>query len=468
MTPHSPLQRWNLDPFDRLVGAVILGLLLAILGVVLFGNHVGVQIESYTPQTTARSDTRISIRFYIDMTADSVEQHWSIKPPVEGSFRWNGAREFIFQPQTALTAGQTYNITLAKGAAAANESAKLKEDFTFNFKVILPNVIYLSPATAQKRDLYLHNLNTGQIQQLTNTEFGIADYAVSPDSQQIAYTLYKEDGNSDIWVYGLASGSSTQLTDCVNSACSAPEWKPDGTQIAYEREEYDPAFGQLGARRVWTVSMATAQSTLLFEDTQTTGHSAVYAPNGNRVAIFSTNPPGILIYDFINESRVFIESLQGVVGTFSTDSSKLVYPILVRGAIGSQFYTQLEMVDLVKQQRIAVSGNSAEDAIEDVTGVWRPQHPNQMAVTRRYFDDRYTDGPQVYLLDIETKVATPLVIDADYTHGSLSWSPDGNLLVMQRFNRVAQGARPEVWLYNLQTQELQLIANDAFLPGFVP
>jgi hypothetical protein len=47
------------------------------------------------------------------------------------------------------------------------------------------------------------------------------------------------------------------------------------------------------------------------------------------------------------------------------------------------------------------------------------------------------------------------------------WSADGNLLLMQRFNRAIQGARTEIWLYDLRSQELQMIANDAFLPGFV-
>jgi hypothetical protein len=71
------------------------------------------------------------------------------------------------------------------------------------------------------------------------------------------------------------------------------------------------------------------------------------------------------------------------------------------------------------------------------------------------------------LLDVETNEATPLIVDADYDHQSLVWSADGNLLLMLRFNRVKQGARTEIWLYDLRSEELTMLADDAFLPGFV-
>lgn len=456
------------DPFERTIWGVIGVLIVGIVGVSLAGNNVGVRIESYTPNGLARGDSRIVIRFYDDMQPQTVEQRLMIRPAMKGNFRWNSPRELIFEPQGTWISGGVYTVTIATGAATVNNNATLKEPFTFQFVAEQPKIIYLAPASSQQRNLTLYDLNNGQITTLTDTEWGIADYAVGPDGSQIAYTLYNENGTSDVWVYGLASGSSTQYTACVNSSCGAPDWDPDGTQIAYEREEYDMLLGQLGARRVWRVSLSNAQSSLLFEDTQVTGHSPTFSPDGNKIAIFSTNPPGVMIYDFIADNRVFIESLQGVVGNFSPDSTKLVYPVLVRGAIGTQFYTQLESVDLIQQQRTNITGESSETPIEDSNGVWRPGHPNQLAISRRYFDDRITDGAQVYLLDTETNEATPLVVDPDYTHGALAWSPDGNLLVMQRFNRVEQGARPEIWLYNMDTQALALIATDAFLPGFLP
>ncbi|HLA44290.1 MAG TPA: hypothetical protein VJZ27_12685, partial [Aggregatilineales bacterium] len=322
------------------------------------------------------------------------------------------------------------------------------------------------PADARDRNLYLNDLNNGNIFNLTESTNGLVDYAVSPAGDAIAFTEYKDDGTSDIWLYHPASGSINQITDCVNASCGMPVWKPDGTQISYEREEYDPVFQQIGARRIWTVDLTSMQSTVLFEDTQITGHSATYSPSGNKIAMFATNPPGILIYDFVGQNQLFIDSMQGIVGEFSEDGTKIIYPILTRGAAGQQFYTQLEMVDFTKNQRVRVT--ASDQPIDDSTGVWRPGHVNQLAVSRRYLDTRYTDGYQVYLLDIDSGEATPLVVDGDYNQGALNWSPDGNLLVMQRFDRTEPGSRPQIWVYNMQTQELQLIAENAYLPGFLP
>lgn len=455
-----------MERFDRLVFACIAGLIVAIAGVSLLGNNIGVQVQSHSPQTTGRSDSTLRIRFFQDMDKASVASHVEISPPTEGRLDWSGEREMIFRPDSALVAGQGYQVVVAAGAESADGTAELKDDYTFSFRVGYPRVLYLSPATSQQRNLHLYDLNTGEMKQLTNAPYGIADYAVSADGTTIAFTEYKEDGTSDIWLYNLRTGETAQITNCVNAYCGAPAWKPDGTQIAYERDEFDP-IGGLTARRVWLVDTLTAQSALLFQDTQITGHSPRFSPTGNRLAMFSTNPPGILVWDFVAQNRSFIENMQGVVGDFSPDGSRLIYPILVRGAIGATFYTQLEMVDFNESQRTAVSGPT-ESPIDDMMGFWRPGHPSQLVVERRYLDDRYTDGPQLYLLDTDSDEVTPLVIDGDYNHGAVRWSADGNLLVLQRFNRRVQGSRPEIWVYNLGSDTLQQIATDAYLPNFVP
>jgi Tol biopolymer transport system component len=457
----------NIDPFDRLIGAIMVALILAIAVVVALGNNVGVRVESYAPQQTARNDSTIRIRFFDLMQTDTVESRFSVTPPLKGELKWVGQRELVFTPAQALASGETYTVRLERGAQSRGGTATLKEALVFSFRVRLPRVLYLAPATSQRRNLYLQDLNTGEIRQLTDLEWGLADYAVSPDGQYLAYTAYTEAGTSDIWLYSLATGAVAQLTNCVNASCGAPTWRPDGTQIAYEREEYDVALGQVGARRVWLVDVLSAQSALLFADTQITGHSPRFSPTGNRLAMFSTNPPGILIYDFVAENRVFIENLQGVVGDFSPDGHQLVYPILVRGVVGETFYSQLELVDLLENRRQQVTG-TPEIPIEDTSAVWRPTNGRQLVVARRYLDNRYTEGAQAYLLDLETAEVSPLVVDAAYSHGDFHWSPDGGLLVMQRFNRVTPGARPEIWLYNMTTQDLTQLAQDAYFPSCIP
>ena len=447
---------------DRAILIAIAALMVAIGGVILLGDNVGVQVGNYGPRDTAKSDNAIRVRFLEPMAQDSVEERFSIQPEHSGAFRWNGPREIIFQPETPLIFGETYTIQIASGAESESGSAELKDDLRFSFTVDWPRVVYLSP----KRHLMIYDLNTGQSDTLIESEFGLESYAVDPTGNLIAQSIFHEDGTSDIWVYNLGNDSNTQVTNCQNSACLAPEWNADGSQIAYEREEFDELFGQTAARRIWVVDLTTGRSRLLFDDRQITGHSAEFSPTGGHFAMFATNPSGILIHNFDDGEQIVIESLQGQVGGFSSDGGKLIYPLLVMGDVEQTFFTQLEMLDLDSGQRISVTG-TPENAIQDSGGFWRPGHPNELAVLRRDLSENGTVGEQIYLMNIETNEVTPLLIDPDYDHFSLVWSADGNLLLMQRFNRVKQGARTEIWLYNLRSEELQMLANDAFFPGFV-
>ncbi len=459
-----------MDRLDYTALGTIGVLTAAIVTVILLGNNVGVRVESYSPQEVAAGSTAISIRFYDEMNRESVEENFTIAPDVSGLFRWSNPREVVFQPDTPLTGGTTYTVWLEKGTESQNGSAELKDDFKFSFRVNLPKVLYLAPSTSPQRNLMAFDLNTLEVQQLTDTEFGVVDYAVGPDGKYIAYSIYNQDGSSDIWLYDTKTGSSRQITNCANAFCAAPTWHPDGTRIAYEREDYNSALGVIGARRIWVVDINSAQSTTLFQDSQIVGHSPTYAPTGNRIALFSTNPPGIMVYDFVSGESAIIESMQGIVGSFSADGKKLVYPILVRGAMGDTFYTQLEGLEisgaLSEGRRTRITGEP-EAPIEDIQGFWHPDGVH-IALARRYLDDRYTFGAQIYLLNTDTGEVKSLVVDDAYTHGGLEWSPDGSLLVYQRFNHEVSGSKPEVWYYNMTTGESVKVTDDAFLPGVLP
>jgi TolB protein len=82
-------------------------------------------------------------------------------------------------------------------------------------------------------DLYLLDLQTGGIQQLTNTPDFDASPTWSPDLAWIAYETYRQD-NLDIALFSLTDPTQTRvlLTDDPG-ADHSPSWAPGGRQIVF-------------------------------------------------------------------------------------------------------------------------------------------------------------------------------------------------------------------------------------------
>ena len=211
-----------------------------------------------------------------------------------------------------------------------------------------PEIVYLAPADVYARNLFLVELGGGDARQLTDAADGIEDFAVSPDGQQIAYSLNNADGTTDIWLLDLASDTARALTHCVRAVCTDPAWKPDGTQILYQRREFGTPERDSW---VWVVDVNTVQTHLLFDDPQVRGADPTWSADGRRVAVYDPGVQVVRVHDLDSGTDTIIDSTAGVSGAFSPDGSKLVFPVLVRGAIGQEFYTHLEMVDFVRARR---------------------------------------------------------------------------------------------------------------------
>lgn len=463
------LARLDLDRFDRLVMITLAGLVLAIGAVALAGDHVGVYVAegSYEPTGTAGGSLPIRVRFSDDMDAGSVAERFHIEPDVPGDLSWAGKGLMIFTPRQPWQAGQTYTVTLDAGAQSARRGAVLKDALTWTFTARLPRAVYIGPSDAFERNLTMTDLQTGDVYQLTTAEHGIEDFAVSPNGSEIAYSQNNEDGTGDIWILNVLNNSVRQITNCVDAICHDPAWKPDGAVLAYQREELNSGLGTgVSPARVWLVDLGTLQTQLLFSDSQILGYDPTWDASGQRIAVFDATLPGIRVHDYVAGSDTVIESMQGVVGDFSPEGNRLVYPVLVAGALGQQFYTHLELADFDAGTTAPLSGDAATP-VEDGAAIWSPDG-TQLLVARRYLDGRYTPGKQLYLLDPATGEATPLVIDDQYNHAAMHWDASGSRIVFQRFALQDPDARPEIWSLDLNTNAIEKVADNAYLPDWVP
>src|SRR5215216_1482755 len=108
-------QSSRLNRLDRAVIVFSTVILVLIAATILFGDHVGVEIVQGAPVSEAHSTSPITIHFKEPMDATSVAAQFQTKPPLKGSFTWNGS-VMTFRASEAMKPGDEYTVSLEPGA----------------------------------------------------------------------------------------------------------------------------------------------------------------------------------------------------------------------------------------------------------------------------------------------------------------------------------------------------------------
>src|SRR5215207_9603578 len=374
--------------FDRVVALVLLVLVAGIALTVALGDNVGVTLIKVAPLGTARSTSPVSIQFSEAMNRDSVGERLRLEPAQTGEIAWNGST-LLFHPDTPLKPGQGYTVVLEKGATSEEGRAILSE-YRFSFTVRSPRVAYLLPADATPQNIWIADpTNPDSAQQVTFSPGGIYDFGVSPDGSQIAFAEHNSSTNTaDIKLLDLETGSITQLTNCPDSDCTTPVWRPDGRTIAYNRVDYNSDLASVGSSptRVWLIDLTQTPPTTrpLFADLQILGYEPQWSADGTRIAVFNRDE-GVLIYDFETNNISVVPSRSGSTGAFSPDGTKVVYPEFAF-AEGQEPRSNLRLADLETEEIRALTEEG--EPLKDDRVTWSP-NGDVLAIARRYLDERF-------------------------------------------------------------------------------
>ncbi|NDJ85032.1 MAG: hypothetical protein GYB66_04015 [Chloroflexi bacterium] len=455
---------------------VWIALFLGLLGgaaLLLWLDQGNVSIDSYGPTGLSSSNAVIEISFGATMDRESVEDRFSIAPGVTGGVEWQTDRTLRYVPSEPLIPDQRYEVRIEPGARSLDGERTLESALVFEFRVKWPSIVFLGPSTAAVTDLMRLDPQTGAVDTLTNSEGGVVDFAISPDGEWIAYSERRSGTRSEIRALNLTSRQDIQMTNCIDAqaTCRAPSWRADSRQITYTRRELDQDSTWANTERIWSVDLQSRQSQLLFDDPGIEAHYARWSPVGERIALALADPPGVLVYDFPSESSIFMPSEQGLVGQWSRDGQALTYPVLQIGGAIARSYTHIELARFGdfsdEQANITSLSGERETPVEDIQASFRP-NSTQLALTRRYLDSRFTEGTQVFLADTATGEVEELIYNPEYSHGAISWSQEGNLLLMQRSHLASPDRHIELWVYVMSTGDYRMIHDNGYLPQFLP
>jgi Tol biopolymer transport system component len=129
----------------------------------------------------------------------------------------------------------------------------------------------------------------------------IENHGLSPDGEWIVYDGTRR-GNADIYKLPLAGGDPQMVVDVPDDAF-APNWSPDGTEIAF----YGNARG--GTAHVWVVSADGGHPKQLTNFLGTFSQIPAWSPDGLRIAFMSQGPDATGNYEIWQLSR---DSLGGM------------------------------------------------------------------------------------------------------------------------------------------------------------
>lgn len=115
-------------------------------------------------------------------------------------------------------------------------------------------------------------LGEGELYELPTKPFGGTEQlSWSKDSKQIAYSCRKKVGkayalstNTDIYLYDLPSGKTTNLTEGMMGYDTNPVFSPDGTKLAWLSMEHDGCESDLP--RIFVMDMKSGKKTFVSKD----------------------------------------------------------------------------------------------------------------------------------------------------------------------------------------------------------
>ncbi|MBK8020221.1 MAG: PD40 domain-containing protein [Chloroflexi bacterium] len=458
--------------FDRVVLLTAAALVAAILLTALLGDRIGVELNRVAPLGEGHSTSPILITFSEPMDRPTVEARLRTEPATDGQFSWSG-QTITFTPRSAFLPGSDITVVLERGARAESGREVLSE-YRFNFTIAALRVAYMFPADGVPQNVWMVDPQSPETpQQITHSPSGLFDFSISPDGTRVAFSEANTLENTyDIKLIDLTTGELRQLTNCVDASCTNPVWNPNGKQIAYERVEYNTGMESVGQSptRIWLIDLETSPASTrpLLNESQILGYSPQWSADGKRIAFYDRSSVATLVYDMTDGRIIAVPNSSGAPGALSPDGLRLAYAELVVLEGGGSRST-LHLVDLESgSDRLLTSG---EEQVSDQRAQWRPDG-KVLAVARQNPD--LFRATQIVFIDVETGETTPFTDDPRYANAFFWYDPTGTQLVVQRFPELGEDmqpdplARPEIWVFDIATASGEKIAQNGFLPRWIP
>ncbi len=447
---------------DRRAGTMLAVLALSAVSLIAYINWLGVSVSLHTtnPEDQISPYEPLTFIFSQAVRQRDVENQLELQPSIPGKLDWQDDHTARFVPAKAYQG--KISVRLVRGQLGANGDW-LRNDAAWTLTVRQPAILYLNYADP-KNELMVIPAQGGTPRELTSTGGRIYDFDVSPSGDAIVYSMAKDQGGMDLWLIDRDGQNPRRLLDCGASRCSSPIWSPDGTLIAYDREAAGlTANSPTGAPRPWVINVQTADNRPAFSDPQAIGYGILWSPDGNWLSTYDGIAAQIRVINLKSGQQVSLPSNIGLLGSWSPDSSSLIYTDQTTG-VNNILKTYLYRADF-KTGQVSIFLGKTSDTADYAYGnpVWSPSG-DQIVVSMR--PDPQKLGRQLWVIQPDTLGGPTITNGPSYTYDSYQWDPWGTGLAIQRDN-LGSTFKPEVGVW-YPGQEFHIVVENALSPHWLP
>jgi len=242
----------------------------------------------------------------------------------------------------------------------------------------------------------------------------------SPDGTQIAY-IRDDTEKSDVWVMESDGSNKTQLTKNDDITVSGVEWSPDGTQIAYCIYDYKGGY----SNTIWVMESDGSNKTQLTTDGRS--YYPAWSPNGTKIAYCISNHHA--------DNNIWIMGSDGSNKTQLTSGWNIYKPVW------SPYGTKIAYESHAANPNIRIMDSEDENKIERLTPFaqcfdkdpkWSPDGTTILFISNR---DRYENwdiwvvssnlsNPMSLTKKMRGSKTYPYTDIRAYNYTNPAWAPD--------------------------------------------
>jgi dipeptidyl aminopeptidase/acylaminoacyl peptidase len=301
---------------------------------------------------------------------------------------------------------------------------------------------------------------------ITESDQGIGSFDVAPDGSKIVFAERVDPTVTKLSIWDSSTNAVTPLYDCEDAVCSNLAWNPDGSSIALDYTDLQTG-ALVTASRIMLLDLTTKVMRPVFRDNQVVATQAHWSPNGKWLAAARLNEGGIVLHHVPDGKDFLVPTDREENGVFSPDSQWLLLRkrVLLDQGTSAQHLVVVDLSSETLPRRDLVPDNAP---VNDIEAAWRADSKSLVVVRRKPFSANTAQGSQLYIVEIATAHATPLLTGETFRQQALQVRPGDESIIFWQLPVGKPAEKLALWQLDFQSGMLKQIADNADSPRWLP